>query len=60
MTRRGVNVAWLQETKWKGDKANELTDGYKLYYTRKNSARNGVGIIVDKNLKVVVVPLRGC
>lgn len=49
--RRRVNIACLQETNWKGDKVKELTDGYKLYYTRKNSARNGVGIVVFNTLK---------
>ena len=30
MERRRVSVACLHETKWKGDKAKALTDGYKL------------------------------
>lgn len=49
--RRRVKIACLQETNWKGDKVKELTDGYELYYTRKNSARNGVGIVVFNDLK---------
>lgn len=41
----------MSKTKWKGDKAKELNDGYKLYYTKKNNARNGVGIVVNKDLE---------
>ena len=29
----------------------ELTHGYKLDYIRKNNARNGVGIVVYKDLQ---------
>ena len=42
-----VNVAWLQETKWKGDKTKELTDENKLYHLElfhmwsRNSSRKG-------------------
>ena len=39
------------ETKWKGDKAKELADGYKLFYIGKNTTRKEVGIVVDKDLK---------
>ena len=49
-----VNVACLQETKWKGDKAKETTDGYK-FYAGKNNAINGVVIVVDKDMKEKIV-----
>lgn len=49
--KRKANVTCLYETKWKGDKVKEVTDGYKLYYIGKNNARNGVGAVVEKNLK---------
>ena len=55
MKRRRVSVARLHETKWKGDKDNELTDGYKLFCARKNNTRNGVGIVEDKDLKEIIV-----
>ena len=44
MKRKGVSVICQQDTKWKGDKAKELADGYKLFYARKNNTRNGVSI----------------
>lgn len=52
---RRVNVACLQETKRKDDKANELTYGYKFYYKGKKNARNRVGITIDNNLKEIVI-----
>ena len=58
MKRRRVSVACLEETKWKGDKAKELADGYKLFYTGKNNTRNGVGIVVDKYLKEKIVVVK--
>ncbi|KAL4197283.1 hypothetical protein AMTRI_Chr04g250330 [Amborella trichopoda] len=57
MRRRRVNIACLQETKWKGEKAKEI-DGYKLWYIGKDNNRNGVRIIVDKDLKDKVVNVK--
>ena len=51
MKRRKVNVAYPQETKWKGDKAKELVDAYKLYYMGKNNARDGLGVAVNTDFK---------
>ena len=58
MKRRKINIACLQETKWKGDKAKEIGEGYKLYFIGKERNRNGVGIIVDNVLKDKVVQVR--
>ena len=41
----------MEVTKWKEDKTNELNNGYKLYYSEKSNAKNGVGIVVDNDLK---------
>ena len=52
LIRRRVNIACLQETKWVGSKAKEVENtGYKIYYTGLDRRRNGVGIVVDKDLK---------
>ena len=48
----------MQETKWTGDKAQELTDGYKLFYAGKNNTRKGVGIVLDKDLKERIVGVK--
>lgn len=42
-----IDIACIQETKWKGAKAREIGDGYKLYYNGANNTCNGVGIVVN-------------
>ena len=62
MIRRRVSVACLQETKWTGEKARVIKDTwYKLFYSGKDRHRNGVGIIVAKDLvdNVVSVVRKG-
>ncbi len=43
LKRRQVDIACVQETKWKGNIAREIGKGYKLYYSGASTARNGVG-----------------
>ena len=56
MKTRRIDVMCLQETRWGGNKARELGDGCKLFYSGGKKARNGVGICVrdhqDKVLEV--------
>ncbi|MES6403738.1 hypothetical protein U6P81_12180 [Cutibacterium acnes] len=52
-----VNIACLQETKWKGKKAKYI-DGFKLWYIGEANNKNVVGIIVDKDLKEEVVDVK--
>lgn len=56
--KRRVKVACLQKTKWKRDKAKDLSNGYKLYYVGKNNARNRVGIVLDNDLKEKVIKVK--
>ncbi|PVH66038.1 hypothetical protein PAHAL_1G131300 [Panicum hallii] len=57
--RRRVNILCVQETKWKGQKAKEVEGSdFKLWYTGTTSGSNGVGILIDKNLKDGVVDVR--
>ncbi|XP_047028785.1 craniofacial development protein 2-like [Helicoverpa zea] len=58
LKRRRINVACLQETKWKGTKAREIGEGYKFYYCGSDGKRNGVGIVLDKNLKESVIDVK--
>ncbi|XP_028042510.1 craniofacial development protein 2-like, partial [Bombyx mandarina] len=51
LKRRRINIACLQETRWKGAKAREIGEGYKLYYSGSEGRRNGVGVVLDKDLK---------
>jgi exonuclease III len=59
MIRRRVNILCVQETKWKGQKAKEVEDtGFKLWYTGNTSTKNGVGVVLDKSLKVGMVDIK--
>ena len=52
MKTRGVSILCVQETRWKGNKAKELGEGYKLIYSGANKdSRNGVGIILSSEIK---------
>lgn len=56
MREKKVDVVCVQETRWKGNKAKELGDGYKLYYSGANKqGRNGVGIVLSSELKNSVI-----
>ncbi|KAK4322781.1 hypothetical protein Pmani_006449 [Petrolisthes manimaculis] len=59
MERRKIGVLCVQETRWKGSKARELGGGCKLFYSGANGqGRNGVGIVLSKDLKGNVVGVR--
>ena len=45
LKRRQVEIACVQQTKLKGNKARKIGEGYKLYYSGASTARHGVGII---------------
>ena len=50
--RRKVGELCVQETRWKGNKTNELGGGRKLLRSGANEqGRNGVGIVISKELK---------
>ena len=55
MKSRKVDILCVQETKWSGNKAKEIGDGYKIIYSVGVKKRNGVGIILSKELKDAVV-----
>ena len=51
--RRRVNILCVQKTKWKGQKAKEVEDtGFKFWYTGATPGRNGVGILIDRSLRM--------
>jgi len=59
MIRRNVSILFVQETKWVGEKAKIIEPwGYKLWYTSRDKNRNGVGVIIDKQLLEDVVEVR--
>lgn len=56
MKKRRIEVLCVQETRWKGDKARELGDGYKIYYSSASKeGRNGVGIILSRAMTESVI-----
>jgi exonuclease III len=59
MIRRRVNILYVQEMKWKGQKAKEVEyTGFKLWYTITMSTKNSVGIVLDKSLNDGVVYIK--
>ncbi|XP_070039706.1 uncharacterized protein [Nicotiana tomentosiformis] len=57
LQKRRVNIACVQETRWVGSKARDV-DGYKLWYSGVQKGKNGVGILVDRELRESVVEVR--
>ncbi|XP_065322179.1 craniofacial development protein 2-like [Gordionus sp. m RMFG-2023] len=58
LNKRKVDIACIQETKWKGKKTLMIGDEYKLYYNGIVSNRNGVGIILSQDLTSSVVEVK--
>ena len=48
----------MQETNWKGGEAREIGGGFKLFYNGGNNKRNGVGIIVKKELQDNIMEIK--
>ncbi|XP_070046697.1 uncharacterized protein [Nicotiana tomentosiformis] len=46
-----------KDTKWVGSKARDA-DGFKLWYSGHERGKNGVGILVDRELRELVVEVR--
>ena len=59
MRRRCVDVLCVQETRWKGNKAKEIGEEYKLIYSGATpQGRNGVGVILSKEMKDCAVEVK--
>ncbi|KAM3304944.1 hypothetical protein P3S67_011810 [Capsicum chacoense] len=54
LRKKRINIACVQETRWVGSKARDV-DGYKLWYSGSERRKNGVGILVDEELRGQVV-----
>ena len=50
MERRNVDTLCPKETKWKGSKARNIGGGCKLFYNGADGRKNGIGIMVTKDL----------
>ena len=51
MEMKKINVLCVQETRWKGQKAQEMGNAYNLYYTGEDCKRNDLGIAPSPGLK---------
>ena len=58
MERRKINIMCVQEAKWKGSKARELGNGLKLFYIGEDERGNGVGIILNDEMKKGVLSVK--
>ncbi|XP_019228000.1 PREDICTED: uncharacterized protein LOC109209226 [Nicotiana attenuata] len=54
LQKRKINIACVQKTRWVGNNARDV-NGYKLWYSGRSRGKNGVGILVDKDLRELVV-----
>ncbi|XP_063584687.1 craniofacial development protein 2-like [Penaeus indicus] len=57
MKQRKVKILGVQEVRWRGGGVWEI-GGYKLHYSGSRTGRNGVGIILDEELKQRVVEVQ--
>jgi hypothetical protein len=55
LKKRKINICCIQETKWKGSKARNIGNGYKLIYHGQDTRRNGVGIVLDEHMQERIV-----
>ena len=54
-----IHVAYVQETRWKGQKEKGIK-GYKLWYTVLDGRRNRVCILVSNDILNQLVEVRRC
>ena len=58
MERRNVEILCLQETRWKGSKARNIGGGCKIFYNGADGRKNGMGIVVRKELAESVLEVK--
>ena len=55
MKIRKIEVLCVQDTKWRGDRAWEMAEGYKMLHGGGDVSSNGVGTIVNVEIRAYVV-----
>jgi len=55
--RRKISIVCILETKWVSTKAKEI-DGYKPWYSEFNKVKNGIVILIEKELVQQVVEVK--
>ncbi|KAI5086693.1 hypothetical protein C0J45_1172 [Silurus meridionalis] len=48
----------MEETKWKGRKARNIGEGFKLFYHGVDAKRNGIGVILKEECSKSVVEVK--
>ncbi|XP_075092231.1 uncharacterized protein LOC142172499 [Nicotiana tabacum] len=57
LEKRKINIACVQEARWVGYKARDV-DRFKLWYSGRVGDMNGVSILLDNDLRELVVEVR--
>ncbi|XP_009776498.1 uncharacterized protein [Nicotiana sylvestris] len=57
LQKRRVSIAWVQETGWVGLSVKDA-DGHTLWYSIVERGKNGVCILVDRELRESMVEVR--
>lgn len=52
-----IKINCIQKTRWVGSKARNV-NGFKLWYSGSPGSKNGVGILVDGDLREQVIEVR--
>ncbi|XP_075104549.1 uncharacterized protein LOC107764741 [Nicotiana tabacum] len=55
--KKGINIACVQETRWKATRVWDA-NGFKLWYSGGAAGKNVIGILVDRDLREMVVDVR--
>ena len=55
LKRRRVSIACVQEPKWKGAKAKQIVERYKMYYFGTSNNRNGVVLMLEKEWQYTIL-----
>ncbi|CAG4989283.1 unnamed protein product [Parnassius apollo] len=58
LARRKVAVAFLQETRWKANRSQNIGHGYKLIYTGSSDGENGVAVVLAEHFHHSVLEVR--
>ncbi|XP_070003141.1 uncharacterized protein [Nicotiana sylvestris] len=57
LQKRKINIACVQDTRWKGTRVRDV-GGFKLWYSGSTGGKNEVGILIDRDLRELVVEVR--
>ena len=62
MKKRKLEMLWVQETRWGGNSAREIEEGYKITYSggTAKGKRNGVGVVLNEEWKEKVMEVDRC